>query len=230
MEALRTVAPGVHVLDAPQRFAGIELGARMTVLELEGGLLVHSPVAVDPSVVASLGEVRWVVAPNLFHHLHVGPWAAHATETWAAPGLPQKRGDLTFTGVLDAVGEPFGAEVLVVPLTSFPLTQEVVLHHRPSRTLIVTDLLFNLPRTAPWATRAAMWCAGAYPGVRSSLLERFGMRRAAARRDFAHLLAEDFDRIVLAHGEVVLEGGREAFSRAYRWLWGGRGPDERPAA
>ncbi len=46
---MRTLAPGIHVVDAPQRFLGLELGARMTLLELEGGLLAHAPVAVDPT-------------------------------------------------------------------------------------------------------------------------------------------------------------------------------------
>ena len=50
MNTLRRLAPGVHVLDAPQRFLGLELGTRMTVLELDGQLLIHSPVAVPLSV------------------------------------------------------------------------------------------------------------------------------------------------------------------------------------
>lgn len=31
--AFRKLTDGVHILDAPQRFMGLELGARMTVLE-----------------------------------------------------------------------------------------------------------------------------------------------------------------------------------------------------
>ena len=55
--SLRSLAPGVHVCAAPQRFLGIELGARMSVLELEGGLFVCSPVPVEPARVReALGE------------------------------------------------------------------------------------------------------------------------------------------------------------------------------
>ena len=77
---------------------GLEVGARMTVLALEGGLLVHSPVAVDPETVAHLGTPRWVVSPNKLHHLHIGPWIEGGLEGWAAPGLPEKRPDLAFSG------------------------------------------------------------------------------------------------------------------------------------
>ncbi|HJK90500.1 MAG TPA: hypothetical protein RMH85_24130 [Polyangiaceae bacterium LLY-WYZ-15_(1-7)] len=219
--SLRSLAPGVHVCAAPQRFLGIELGARMSVLELEGGLFVCSPVPVEPARVReALGEApRWVLAPNLFHHLHVGPWAEAAAEAWAAPGLPEKRPDVAFDGVLEEVGEPFGEELLVVPLRCIPLTNEVVLLHRPSRTLITTDLLFHIPPDAPWPTRAAMRCALAYPGPRASIVERLGMKRERAREELAFLLAQDFDRVVLAHGEVIESGGRKALAGAYRWLW-----------
>lgn len=215
---IRQLGPGLHVVDAPQRFLGLEIGSRMTVLQLDGGLLVHSPVAVDPAILEPLGEPRWVLAPNTFHHLHAGPWLDAGLEGWAARGLPAKRPDLAFEGEIEAGASPFGTQVELFPLTCFPLTNEIVVLHRPSRTLIVTDLLFNFPRTAPLATRAAMTMALAHPGCRSSVLERIGFARAAARRELAEIGARDFDRVVLPHGDVVETGGRQALRDAYRWL------------
>jgi hypothetical protein len=220
MRVLRRIAPGVHVAEAPQRFLGAEVGARMTVLRLEGGLLVHAPLAVDPAVLTELGSPRWVLAPNLLHHLYVGPWIDAGLEAWAAPGLDAKRRDLTFHGVLEEGSRPFGEEVTLLPLTCFDLTREVVLLHRPSRTLVVTDLLYNFPPTAPAFTRAAMRALGGYPGCRTSLIERWGMRREPARREMAEIAGWDFDRIVMAHGEVLERGGRAAFEEAFRWLLG----------
>ena len=43
MEA-RPLADGVHVMERPLRFFGVEMGTRMTVLQTERGLLVHSPI------------------------------------------------------------------------------------------------------------------------------------------------------------------------------------------
>ncbi|MFT4622513.1 MAG: hypothetical protein ACI8PZ_001169 [Myxococcota bacterium] len=215
---LQTLTDGVHVQVATQRFYGLEVGARMTVLQLEGGVLVVSPLDVPPDSVAHLGPLRWVLAPNLLHHLYVGPWIDAGAEGWAAPGLPAKRPDLTFHGVVEPGVQPFGPEVELIPLRCFPFASEVVLLHRPSRTLVVTDLVFNFDPTAPWLTRAAMRCACGYPGCRTTLLERALMHRDIAREEVQGLLALDFDRLVLAHGEVIETGGRAALAGAFDWL------------
>jgi hypothetical protein len=215
---MRTLGDGVHVLEAPQRFYGLEVGARMTVLETDDGVLVHSPLGVAPDALGGLGRPRWVVAPNRLHHLYVGPWIDAGCEGWAAPGLPEKRPDVSFAGVLDEGVQPFGADVQVIPLQCFPFTREVVLLHRPSRTLVVTDLVFHFTPRDPWWTRAAMTCALAYPGCCTSVIERVGFRRDVARREMAMLASLDFDRLIMAHGEVIETGGKEAFRAAMGWL------------
>jgi len=218
LHAIREVASGVHVAEAPQAFFGMELGARMTVLELSGGLLLHSPIAIEPEVVARLGKPRWVLAPNLFHHLHVGRWIDAGLEAWAARGLPEKRKDVVFRGVVEPGASPFGDDVASMPLSCFSFSNEVVLLHRPSRTLVVTDLCFNLSASAPWGTRFAMRCLGGYPGCRTTVLERWGMRREEARRELGVIASWDFDRLILSHGEIVESGGKDALLGAFRWL------------
>lgn len=217
--SLTEIAQNVHVAEAPQRFMGLELGTRMTVLALEGGLLVHSPIAMDPHELTALGSPRWVLAPNLFHHLHVRPWADAGLEAWAAPGLPEKRPDLDFAGILDQRTHPFGDEVSLFPFTCFSFTNEIVVLHRPSRTLIVTDLAYNIPRSAPWSTRAVMRALLGYPGCQTTVLERMAMKRDLARREVSRLLDLPFDRLVLAHGDVIERDGQAALREAFRWLW-----------
>jgi len=212
------IAPGIHTLQRPLRFLGVEVGTRMTIIETADGLLVHSPVAVSPETLKDLGDPRWVLAPNKLHHMFVGPWIDAGLEGWAAPGLPEKRNDVTFEGVPETGTHPFGPDIEVVTLTCFSFSNEVVLFHKPSKTLLVTDLVFNIPRTAPWLTRAAMYCACAYPGCEASLLERVGMKRAIAREEITTIHGFDFERIVMSHGDVVETDARAAFAHAYRWL------------
>ncbi|MBA2320249.1 MAG: hypothetical protein H0V89_03750 [Deltaproteobacteria bacterium] len=208
------------VVRRPLSFLGMEVGTRMTVVRFGDDLLLHSPVAPDDALchaLADLGRVRWVVGPNRFHHLYLAPWMALGAEGWAVPSLHRKRTDLKFTGVVGRES-PWPDDFRALPLTCIPFSDEAVFHHRPSGTLVVSDLVFNLTKEAPPLTRAMMWAAGGYPGVCCTRLERTVMRRDAARVDLAEILSWDFDRVVLAHGAVVEEDGREALRRAYAWL------------
>lgn len=190
----------------------------MTVIDIDGSLLLHSPIDLEPAALAPLGAPRWLLAPNRMHHLYAGTWMARGLESWVAPGLPQKRAELTFDHVVHRACEPFGDAVRLIPLRCFSLTNEVVLLHRPSRTLVVTDLVFHFSRETPWLTRAAMWCSGAYPGCRASIIERLGMKRDIACDEIAGLLDLDFDRLIPAHGAIIESGGKDALRAAYRWL------------
>jgi Domain of unknown function (DUF4336) len=45
---MRELARNLWVVERPQRFYGLEVGTRMTVIRLAGGsLLLHSPVSLD---------------------------------------------------------------------------------------------------------------------------------------------------------------------------------------
>ena len=116
---MRRVTDGIHVFEAPQRFYGIEVGARMTVLATDRGWVVHSPIAVRPDEVRALGSVRGALSPNLLHHLYAGAWIEAGVPTWAAPGLVEKRPDLRFEGTIEDGVQPFGPEIELFPLRCF---------------------------------------------------------------------------------------------------------------
>ena len=208
----------IHTFEAPQRFYGLSIGCRMTVIDIDGDLLLHSPIDIDPEILAPLGTPRWLLSPNKMHHLHAGPWLARGLEGWAAPGLPEKRPDLSFDHVVEERCSPFGDAVELIPLRCFTMTNEVALLHRPSRTLVLTDLVFHFTPDDPWLTRAAMWCSGAYPGCKASIIERIGMKRAVAREEIAALLELDFDRLIPSHGAIIETGAKAALRGAYGWL------------
>ena len=42
--------------------------------------------------------------------------------------------------------------------------------------------------------------------------------RRAARESLERILAWDFDRIIVSHGEVLESGGHEILRRGYSWL------------
>ncbi len=208
------------------RFLGLETGTRMTVVRMsDGGLFVHSPVALDDATrraVDALGEVRAVVAPSLFHHLHVGAWmGAYPDAVFAAcPGLEHKRPDLAFSCVVADVPHERWARDLDQVYFSARRENEVVFFHRKSRTMICADALLNLSGHPSPSTRlVARLMGNRAPGA--GWPERLMIRdRSVARRQVARILEWDIERIVLAHGPPVPAGGREVVRRAYAWLGG----------
>jgi hypothetical protein len=216
------------ITDSPLRFLGLEVGARMTVLRLPGPkLLLHSPIAAAAELVReveTLGPVAYLVAPNRFHHLFVGEWqqAYPEASVYVAPGLNTKRPDLEIEGVLTDDPEPGWADTVdQVLMGGFPLANEVVFFHRPSATLIATGLAFNVGSNSPPLTRLAFRLGGIYGSLSPTLLERLFIRdRSAFCRSLERVLEWPFDRVVVAHGEVLEKGGREELARGYRWVLG----------
>ena len=223
---LSPLAPDLWAVQRPQRFNGVEVGTRMTVARLEdGGLWLHSPVQLDLELrkaLDELGPVRCVVAPNRYHHLAVGGacTAYPQAKAFAAPGLPERRPKLHFDAVLDGAAPPEWAgqiDQLFFPYVS--ILNEVLFCHRASRTLVMTDLSANFRGGEPWLTRVFWSALDGYGKFGPSRLERWFMReRPAARAALEQVLAWDFDRVIVAHGEILEHGGRDALRRGYHWL------------
>ncbi|MEM6954941.1 MAG: hypothetical protein AAF645_04605 [Myxococcota bacterium] len=203
---------------ADQNFFGANIGTRMSAMKLAGGTLLYSPIAKTDALRDELSDVRWVLAPSKFHHLSAGEWFGEGVRSYAPQGLHEKRQDLSFDEVIAEPGEPFGDEVYVFPLRFIPMTSEVVILHRESRSLIVCDLVFNITKENTFGARFMMGLVGGYPGVRPSLLEKLATKKDLAREDVGALLDLDFDRLVLAHGAIVESGGKDALAKAYSWL------------
>ncbi len=223
---MRQLADDLWVVDRPLRFAGLALGARMTVVRLQGGgLFLHSPVALDDDLrlaLLALGPPRHAVAPNRFHHRFIGDYrsAFPGIRLYAAPGLADKRPDLSFDAELSdaAPAAAWAGQIDQVLFAGLPAVNEVVFCHRASRSLLTCDLAFNLGPEAPLGTRIALRLIG---GRRfgPTLAERWLVRdRAAARSSLAQILAWDFDRVVVSHGAVLESGGQAALRDGYRWL------------
>jgi hypothetical protein len=223
---LLELASDIWIAERPQRFYGLEVGTRMTVIRVaDGSLLLHSPVALDPELrgeLDSIGRVRFAVAPNRFHHLYAGEVVAAYPEArlWVAPGVERKRPDLEFVGVLgDEAPAEWKDAVDQVFFRGRPFENEVVFLHRSSRTLILCDLAFNFGPRAAAPARLLMRLLGGYGRFGPSKLDPLLIRdRPAARQSLERILDWDFDRVVVAHGDVLESGGRDALRQGYSWL------------
>lgn len=226
--ALRALAPNLWVAERGLTLAVGDIGTRMTVIRLAGGgLFLHSPVRLDAETRRALdevGQVRAVVAPSKVHHFFVGDYIAAypAARIYGAPGLAEKRRDISFHGVLsnDAPPEWHGQiEQHVFRGASF--MNEVVFFHAATRTLLLTDLAFNVPANHRAALRARLfyWLVGAAGRFGPHRVVRLGIRdRATARASVQTILQWDFDRVIVTHGDVLDTDGHARFAAAFAFL------------
>jgi hypothetical protein len=183
---------------------------RMTVARLpRGGLVVHSPIALTDErlkAVARIDKVEYVLAPSCLHHRFAGQWVRRfaGAKLYGAPGLGKKRKDLKFAGVLgQSQGTPWGAVLDQLLIEGAPDLNEMVFFHRPSRTLLVSDLLFNIRQPANFTTRLVLSMMGTRGRLAMSRAWRhYTKDRQALRASVEKVLAWDFGRILPGHGAI----------------------------
>jgi hypothetical protein len=201
---------------------GLPFPTRMTVVRLsDHTLALISPIPIDAALsaeLADLGLVSHLVAPNLLHHLHL----TNARKRYVGarllgpPGLAKKQPSLAFEP-LDSANAPVFREAFATePIAGAPRIAETVLLHRASRTLIVTDLVFNIETPPSWTTSALLWLTGTRGRLAESRVWALSCVDArAAQASRLRILEWDFDRLVVAHGNVIDVGAKARLSSVF---------------
>lgn len=224
---------------------GTDVGCKAVVVKLNDGTLwVHAPVGLDAplrSALADLGPVAHVVTPNTEHQKFAPEWVREfpSAQSWACPTLREKKPGIwqhSLEELLDAPSgltsqqppSAWGGDIELcwvrdrIPLTpGIPFFNEVVFHHKPSKTLIVSDLWWAYPGSSadveggdaiaevPLSSR--LWKKGMdriYRPLYNNL-----MRTETCTSSYETILGWGFEGIAPAHGEPIGEGGREVLRR-----------------
>ena len=224
---MRQLDTDLWVAERPYRYLGFHIGARMTVIKLaDGSLFVHSPVRLDEATHASLdklGPVKHVVAPNRFHHLFVSDYPKNYPDAkiYGATGLDTKRRDLHFDAILGDVPPPaWSGQIDQIVFRAFGALNETIFFDRRSRTALFTDLMFNVNHSDDALTRIVLRLDGGFGGLAIPRTFRLPirMRRRLALAALAGILEWDFDRLTVAHGDVVERGAKAAMRKAWSFL------------
>lgn len=224
MSKLRKLDEKLWVLDAPFTApGGLALGGRATIIALSGGgVAAINPVALDAAAKAeleALGSVRVILAPNAMHHLHLEAWrfAFPNAKTFVSPLLAAKKPGLHRDGLLGEEPQALYRDDLRQLLVGgMPKLCEYVFYHPVSRTLVQTDSAFHIRKPANTLTKIVMRLNGGYGRYGPTNLFRFLVKDKKALAASLRKMGEwSFERIIVAHGDVVEHGGKDAFRRAY---------------
>lgn len=217
---LTPLGPDLWTIDHALTVGPLPMGTRTTVARLaDGSLHLHSPGPLaedDVAAIRALGPVATISGPNLLHTMFLDRTLAAFPEArgHALPVVAAKR-----KGTYQAPysGAP-GLEAHAV--AGMARLQETVVFHPASRTLVLTDLCFNLLNVEGWFARTQLKMLDAYGRFGPSFLCRnwFTTDRAELRRSIDHLLAWQPEKIVVTHGEVVTDAGTDRLRDAFAWL------------
>lgn len=213
------------------RTGGARFNARMTVVKLRSGeLVIHSPCAFDEALaaeVAALGRVAAIVAPGNLHWLHVRSCQQAFPEaaTYVCPGVDKRAKDLSFDVVLGDQAPPLWADELSqVALRGTRVMREVAFLHRASRTLILVDLVENFTPATPGTNlflRLLFRALGMWNRPSPAPEYRFAWGdKARVRQGLQRMLAWDFDRAILSHGDLITHDAKRVVALAWRKILG----------
>lgn len=234
VDVLKPVAENVWIVDSgPQQAAGLSLPVRMTVVRLPSGdVWLHSPTRFIPELrreIETIGPIRHITAPSIAHWTHLKEWqtACPAAIISAAPGLRDR-------AQVKAAGLRLDRDLGVAPPPEWADTfeqtivpggagfREVAFFHRPTRTLILTDLIQNLePEKLPFGTKMFAKLTGVQaPDGKAPAYLRLVVRmhRREARRAVSRIIARAPIRVIFSHGKWFDRDGTEQLRRAFRWL------------
>lgn len=241
----KQVADDVWVVDAePIHAGGIPLPIRMTVLRLAGGeLLLHSPIPYRPSLqrdLETLGRIGHLVAPSVGHWMFLRDWQAACPNaiTWAVPGLRDRgqvrRSSVRIDAELTDRSPRVWADEIDQVLVAGPVFKEVCLFHRPSKSLLLTDLIINLEGDLlPALVRPLARVLGIVaPDGKAPLYLRLLLRtnHKEVSRAAQRLVAFKPDRVIFTHGHWFARNATDELRRSLSWLLGPTGSDERRLA
>jgi len=253
---IRHVNPSIITCSTPfLRFGRIKVGGRATLVRMaNGSVAVFSPVALTDTVKQeseTFGNVKYIVAPDQEHHIFLESWhkAYPNAKVLGPETLPSYRDKQNYFQIpssawhlfkkpqsstaepIFSVDPDFDAEFQTEYVHAHG-NQELVFNHKPTRTLIEADLLFNLPATEQFSKSGANPESGILTKIFAGLQHTRGdaiwqkrflwyggivQDKPAFNASVSRIAKWDFDTIIPCHGDVIETGGKGVFEKVMEW-------------
>lgn len=249
----RDILPNMATISSPfARFGVFKVGGRATIVKLQtGALAVFSPVALTDDVrskIQSMGNnVKYISAMDIEHHIFITPWAKAypQAEVIGVEGLPEKRENdpatkgVKFSHVFTQstkkdmrISEEFDKEFEYEFLHSHP-SKELIYYHKPSKTMIQADFIFNLPAYEQYSKSGEAATSGVLTKLFTTVMNtrnditwqrRFvwyvlgSKDRAGFSESVNRMKRWELQRIIPSHGEVIESEAQSVFDKITQWF------------
>jgi hypothetical protein len=202
--------------------------------------------------------VTYLVAPDIEHHIFLSTWAAAypSAHIVAPEGLAEKRAEMNKTNkdvtILEfgtifttkEKGSPEGIKVTEEFDSVFSyeyvdahVNKELVFLHKPTKTMITADLIFNLPANEQYSKTGESANSGIWTKFFNSVANTRGdavwQKRllwyvfSKANRDgfnssIQKINTWGIENVVPAHGDSIIGGGGAVFQKVFQWHLAGK--------
>jgi len=215
------IADGIWSHRAQYRFGALEIPHAVTVVRThDGGLTIHSPAKIDDATrdaLKSLGSVSAIVWPSWWHDLYLRAWADAYPEArlFVAPDLRSKVTGMSNARILSESSD-IDADVDIIAVDGLNVwLDEFVFLHRPSKTLVVADLVVNVGPDLPFPTSAFFALMGARSVPFIPWFYRTVARDKRRLRSKLNRISElGFERLIVGHGDNILSNAHGLFAAA----------------
>ncbi|KAJ7253685.1 hypothetical protein B0H12DRAFT_1116186 [Mycena haematopus] len=230
---IREVTPEITTFSKPfARFGFLPFGGRSTAVRLSTGdvwVLASTPLTPDTkAAIDKLGPVKWIMGADAVHHMFLGQYKKEYPEAkviGVEALVEKKKADgLVLDGAYgkDTPDTKYGFEdeIYACYFSGFA-NKDVAWFHASSKTLIVADLLFNLPGNEQYSKSKSNAKVPIFGKLDpwGSVHKRFvwgqGKDKTAMARDAKTVLGWAPERIIMCHGDVIETEGTKAWASAY---------------
>ncbi|MEI6729158.1 MAG: DUF4336 domain-containing protein [bacterium] len=231
---LKPFAENVFIVDGQTvDFYGLPFTTRMTVVKLTGGdLFIHSPIPLKQDLkeeLDKLGRVKYLIAPNKIHYWYLDRFQKAYPEaiTFAAKGVKDRakqygKNFMVDYVIEDAKNEFWSNEIDHVIMHGNRFMEEVEFYHKPSKTLILTDIYENFePHKIGLPFRILAWLGGALSPKGGTTRDQqllYSGHKKELQKSIEKLKSWDTQKIILAHGKCITENAKLDLERVFGWV------------
>jgi len=207
------------------------MGGRSTAIKLSSGdvwVVASTPYSNETKeAVEKLGPVKYILAADADHHYFLTDWKKHYPDAKmiGVETLPKKKkGEpWTFDEVYNRDSpNDFGFEndIEAVYFSGFS-KKDVAWFHKSSKTLIVADLIFNLPATEQYSKSKSRKTGlftkklNPYTEFHKNFIWGESKDKDAMVKDAKAVKAWEFERIIPCHGDTIENDAKRAWESVY---------------
>jgi hypothetical protein len=203
----------------------MKLPVRCVLVKTNKGVLMISPIKFTSSQLQQImefGEVTDIISPSLIHSLFIRKATKRFPNAtvWAPPGMREKFPiekfpKMKIDKILTQDPWPYEDQIDIQLIKGAPKMTEVVFYCKQLRTILVTDLAFNLQHPHGWGARIFPRFVGTYKKFAvSRLWNLFIKDKTAFQKSIQGVLEWDFDQVVMSHGEILTSNGKAMLQKS----------------